>query len=141
MVFLNLLSGARGLLCLDCEGQRLRRTAQKHSRGELLDAQGQGRQPRAPGCDGTLVPRGSYPTSDIGAAAKTSYPTSDVRGSGQEEQPHIQGLAAAWAQEAQASYPMSDVRGGGGDELSHVRRQGRQPRGATPHSRSGGCVG
>ena len=87
MVFLNLLSGARGLLCLDCEGQRLRWTVQKHSRGELLDAQGQGRQPRAPGCDGTHVPRGSYPTSDIGVAGKTSYPMSDVRDGGREEQP------------------------------------------------------
>ena len=28
-----------------------------------------------------------------------SYPTSEVRGSSQEEQPHVQGVVAAWAQE------------------------------------------
>ena len=30
-----------------------------------------------------------------GAAAKRSYPTPEVRGGGREEQPHIQGTAAA----------------------------------------------
>ena len=32
-------------------------------------------------------------------AAKRSYPTSEGRGSGREEQPHIQGVVAARAQE------------------------------------------
>ena len=34
-----------------------------------------------------------------GAAAKMSYPTSKVRGSGREEQPHVQGAAATRARE------------------------------------------
>ena len=37
-----------------------------------------------------------------------SYPTSEVRGSSQEEQPHVQGAAAAQAQE-------------GREELLHVQ--------------------
>ena len=34
-----------------------------------------------------------------GAAAERSYPASKVRGGGLEEQPHVQGAVAAWAQE------------------------------------------
>ena len=41
-------------------------------------------------------------------AAERSYPTSKVRGGGQEEQPHVQGVVAAWAQE-------------GREELLHVQ--------------------
>ena len=48
-----------------------------------------------------------------GAAAKRSYPTPEVRGGGREEQPHIQGTAAAL---------------------------GAGPRGATPRSRPGGAA-
>ena len=32
-------------------------------------------------------------------AAERSYPTSEVRGGSREEQPHLQGAVAAWAQE------------------------------------------
>ena len=46
-----------------------------------------GKRPRVPGCDST-------------GTAERSYPTSKVRGSGQEEQPHLQGAVAAWAQES-----------------------------------------
>ena len=56
--------------------------------------QGQGQQLRVPGWDGTGM-------------AERSYPTSEVRGGSQEEQPHVQGAVAAWAQE-------------GLEELSHV---------------------
>ena len=45
-----------------------------------------------------------------GAAAERSYPTPEVRGSGQEEQPHIQGAVAALAQE-------------GREELLHLHGQ------------------
>ena len=38
----------------------------------------------------------------------------EVRGGGLEEQPHIQGAAAAWAREGQ-------------EELSHVQGQEEQP--------------
>ena len=37
--------------------------------------------------------------SEVGVAAKRSYPMSEVRGGSREEQPHVQGVVAAWAQE------------------------------------------
>ena len=45
-----------------------------------------------------------------GAAAGRSYPTLEARGSGREDQPHVQGAMAAQAQE-------------GLEELSHVEGQ------------------
>ena len=53
------------------------------------------------GCDGLhrSVAVRSYPSSKSGAATETSYPTPEVRGGGREEQPHIQGVAAAQVQE------------------------------------------
>ena len=45
--------------------------------------------------------------------AAESYPTSEVRGSGLEDQPHVQGAVAARAQE-------------GLEELSHVEGQEEQ---------------
>ena len=45
-----------------------------------------------------------------GAAAERSYPTPEVRGSGQEEQPHIQEAVAVRVQEGQ-------------EELLHVQGQ------------------
>ena len=50
-----------------------------------------------PGCDGAGM-------------AERSYPEPEVRGGGQEEQPHVQGTVAAWAQE-------------GLEEPSHVEGQ------------------
>ena len=40
-------------------------------------------------------PRRAAPCPRLGAAAEKSCPTPKVRGSGQEEQPHVQGTAAA----------------------------------------------
>ena len=54
------------------------------------------------------------PKSEFGAAAERSYTVSEVRGSGQEDQPHIQGAVAAWALE-------------GLEEIFHV--QGQEGRG------------
>ena len=45
-----------------------------------------GQWPRVPGCDGA-------------GTAERSYPASEARGGGWEEQPHVQGVVAAWAQE------------------------------------------
>ena len=42
---------------------------------------------------------GANPRPRAGAAAERSYPISEVRGSGREEQPHIQGAVAVQAQE------------------------------------------
>ena len=44
-------------------------------------------------------PGKSHPTPEARAAAERSYPTPKVRGGGWEEQPHVQGAVAAWAQE------------------------------------------
>ena len=55
-------------------------------------------------------PGGATPRPKSGVAAERSYPASEARGGGQEEQPHIQGVVAAWAQE-------------GREELLHVQGQ------------------
>ena len=49
----------------------------------------EGRQPRGV----TLHPR-------PGAVAWRSHPVLEARGGGREEQPHVQGVVAAWAQES-----------------------------------------
>ena len=54
----------------------LPQTAQKHGPEELPLAQGQGWQPRAPGCDSAGV-------------AQRRFPTSEVRGGCREELPHV----------------------------------------------------
>ena len=64
---------------------------------ELPRIQGQGQQPRVPGCDGART-------------AERSYPASEVRGVGWEEPPHVQRAVAAQAQESL-------------EELSHVEGQ------------------
>ena len=55
-------------------------------------------------------PRGVTPCPRSGAAAERSYPMAEARGGGLEEQPHVQGAVAAWAQE-------------GLEELFHVQGQ------------------
>ena len=50
-----------------------------------------------PGCNGA-------------GTAEKNYPTSEVRGGGRDEQPHLQGAVAVWAQE-------------GPEELFHVPGQ------------------
>ena len=54
-------------------------------------------------------PRGATLCLRSGAAGR-SHPTPKARGGGREEQPHVQGAVAAWAQE-------------GLEELSHVEGQ------------------
>ena len=76
-------------------------TAQEQPRG-ATPAQGQGRW--LGGATQGLRP---------GVEAGRSYPTPEVRGSGQEEQSHIQGAVAVWAQE-------------GLQELSHIEGQEEQ---------------
>ena len=82
---------------------------QKHGPEELPLAQGQGLRPRVPGCVGT-------------GAAERSYPMPEVRGGRREEQPHIQGAAAARVQEGQ-------------EELLYIKGQEGRPWGDTPHLR------
>ena len=52
----------------------------------------------------------TYPASEVRGGDERSYPASEVRGRGREDQPHVQGAVAAWAQE-------------GLEELSHVEDQ------------------
>ena len=44
-------------------------------------------------------PKGATPRPRSGAVAERSHPASEARGSGREEQPHVQGVVAARAQE------------------------------------------
>ena len=94
----------------------------KRSR-ELPHVRVQGRWSRVPGCDSAGAAERSYPTSEAGVVARRSYPTPEARGSGREEQPHIQGAVAAQAQEGPGAiagsrsggavvrrYPLSKVR-------------------------------
>ena len=63
-----------------------------------------------PDCDGAGAAERRYPHPRSGAAARRSYPMPEARGSGQEEQPHVQGAVAARAQE-------------GLEELFHIQGQ------------------
>ena len=49
------------------------------------------------------------------------YPMPEVRGRGLEEQPHVQGAAAAQAQEGQSSYSTFKIRRG---DSSKIRSSG-----------------
>ena len=69
--------------------------------------------PAVPDCT-EAWPRGPTPRPRSGAAAETTYAMPEVRGSGQEEQPHIQAAAAARAKEGQ-------------EELLHVQSQEGRP--------------
>ena len=59
-------------------------------------------------------------------AAKRSYQTSEVRGSSREEQRHLQGAAAVWAQEGERSYSTFKVRSGDREKIPLV--QGKEQR-------------
>ena len=49
----------------------------------VTHVKGQGQRPRVPGCDGAGTP-------------DRSYPAPEARGSGWEEQPHVQGPSKEW---------------------------------------------
>ena len=51
---------------------------------------------------------------------------SEVRTSVQEEQPHIQGVVAVWAQEGRGSYSTSKVRRGDCEEIPLVQGKEQQ---------------
>ena len=46
---------------------------------------------------------------------------SEARGGGQEDQPHVQGPVAAWAQEGLEELSNFDVKKGGGEEIPLVQ--------------------
>ena len=68
-----------------------------HSKGELNKT----RSELAMTDHAEAWPRGATPHTRSGAAAKRSHPMPEVRGDGSEGQPHVQGAAAARAQEGQ----------------------------------------
>ena len=51
----------------------------KHGLEELPHVQGQGQQPRVPGCDSAGTAERSYPTLEAGVVARRSYPRSEER--------------------------------------------------------------
>ena len=55
-------------------------------------------------------------------------PMSEVRGGCPEEQPHVQGAVAAWAQEGRESHSMFKVRRGGSEEIPLVQGKEQQLR-------------
>ena len=65
-----------------------------------------------PDCDSAGTVERNYPTSEVrGGQEELPYaPKPETRGGGREEQPHVQGAVAAWAQE-------------GLEELFHVEDQ------------------
>ena len=65
--------------------------------------------------------RGATPCLRSGVVAERSYPTSKVRGGGQEEQPHVQGVASREQE--------------GREELHHLQGQQGRPWGDTPRPR------
>ena len=54
-------------------------------------------------------------------AAGRSNPTTEARGGGWEDQPHVQGAVAAWAQEGLEDYPTLKVRKGGSEETPLIQ--------------------
>ena len=99
----------------------------RNGREELPCIRGQGRWPRGAtprlkagaGVESARLQwrrngREELHKSEDGVAAQRSYPIPEARGGGWEDQPHIQGAVAAWAQE-------------GLEELSYIEGQeGRQ---------------
>ena len=52
-----------------------------------------------PGCDSAEAAGRSYPKSKARGSGQEELLDTEARGGGREEQPHIQGAVAAWAQE------------------------------------------
>jgi len=106
----------------------------EHSREELPHIWSQGQKPAGPHA--------------LGVAAKRSYPTSKVRDSGWEDIPHIRShgqqlrgatprlRSGAVAESARLGHHRSSR-----EELPPSWSQGWRPGEATPHPRSGGCMG
>ena len=59
--------------------------------------------------------REATPRLRPGEAARRSYPTPEARGSGREDQPHVQGAVAAWAKEGLEELFHVKVRSGGSE--------------------------
>ena len=71
-------------------------------------------------------PRRATQCPRSGEAAERSYEASKVRGSGQEEQPHVQGAVATRVQEGLKELLNVKVRRGGGEEIPLVQGKEQQ---------------
>ena len=94
---------------------------------ELPCVRGQGRWPRVPGCHGAGTAERSYPASKVRCGDESSCPASKVRGGSQDELHHAQ-CQGQWLGGATPCPRTGGCEGTGG------------PRGAIPHSKSGGAV-
>ena len=79
---------------------------------ELPHIRGQGQRPSVPGCNGAGIAERSYPSPRSGAVARRSYPTPEARGTGQEDQPHIQGVVGVRVQEGLDELPHNEGQEG-----------------------------
>ena len=70
----------------------------------------------------------SYPHPRSGVVAGRSYPMPEARGSGQEEQPHVQEQWLCGCRRAKRSYSTIKVRSGGGEEIPLVQCKEQQLR-------------
>lgn len=68
----------------------------------------------------------SPPRPRPGAAARRRNPMPEARGSSREDQPHVQGAVAAWAQAGLEELSMLKVRKGSGEEIPLI--QGKEQR-------------
>ena len=108
----------------------------KHGQEELPHVQGQGQQPRVPGCYGAGTAKRSYPASEVSGGQET--PCVRGQGGGQEELPHVRGQ---WRPGGDTPPPRSgaagrshlspEARGGDPEEPPQARGQGQRPGGAT----------
>ena len=94
-----------------------RRRLTKHGQEELPHVQGQGQQPRVPGCNSAGTAKRSYPASEVSGGWEELL---GIRGQGQwpgGATPRSRSVAA------RRTHPKSEVRGGGQEELPRVRGQ------------------
>ena len=63
----------------------------------------------------------SYCTPEVRVMAKRSYSIPEVGGVGREEQPHVQGVVAAWAQEGLEELLHVQGQEGGSEEIPLVQ--------------------
>ena len=65
-----------------------------------------------PGCDGTAVANGSYPTSEVRGCGQEEPSHARGQGGGREELPQVRGAVAVRVQKAERSYSTFKVRRG-----------------------------
>ena len=66
------------------------------------------------------------PGCDSAETAERSYPASYARDGGREEQPHLQGMVAAWAQEGLEELFHIQGQRGGGEEIPLIQGKEQQ---------------